>query len=344
LNRVQVRIAAAGAVVLSLVALAAGCGGGSGSTAGAATNGKVNLVAYSTPEASYAKLIPAFNKTDAGKGVTFTQSYGASGDQSRAVAAGQAADVVHFALEPDIARLVDAKLVSPNWNQNQYNGFVADTMVVFVVRKGNPKHITSWDDLTKPGVEVITPNPFTSGGARWNIMAAYGAQLKEGKTPAQAQQYLSDLFHHVPVQDDKASAALQTFTGGKGDVLLAYEQDALLAQESGADIQIVYPPQTIQIQTPIATTTKASSAATSFVKWMYTPQAQTILAQTGYRPVVSSVESAFTKAFPDAGNPTQFTIDDVDSGGWDDVMTKFFDPTNSVMQKIESSIGVSTSS
>ena len=191
---------------------------------------------------------------------------------------------------------------------------------------------------------MITPNPFTSGGARWNIMAAYGAQLKEGKTPAQAQQYLSDLFHHVPVQDDKASAALQTFTGGKGDVLLAYEQDALLAQESGADIQIVYPPQTIQIQTPIATTVKASSTAKSFVKWMYTPQAQTILAQTGYRPVVSSVESAFTKAFPDAGNPTQFTIDDVDSGGWDDVMTKFFDPTNSVMQKIESSIGVSTSS
>jgi sulfate transport system substrate-binding protein len=343
LNRVQVRIAAAGALALSLAALAAGCGGG-GSTAGAASPGKINLVAYSTPETSYAKLIPAFNQTTAGKGVTFTQSYGASGDQSRAVAAGQAADVVHFALEPDIARLVDAKLVSSDWNQNQYNGIVANTEVVFVVRKGNPKHITSWDDLVKPDVEVITPNPFTSGGARWNIMAAYGAELKEGKTPAQAQQYLTDLFHHVPVQDDKASAALQTFTGGKGDVLLAYEQDALLAQESGSDIQIVYPPQTIQIQTPIATTTKASSAAKAFVKWMYTDQAQTILAQTGYRPVVSSAESAFTKAFPDAGNPTLFTIDDVDSGGWDDVMTKFFDPTHSIMQKIEESIGVSTSS
>jgi sulfate transport system substrate-binding protein len=344
LNRVQVRIAAAGAVALSLAALAAGCGGSGGSTAGAASPGKINLVAYSTPEASYAKLIPAFNKTSEGKGVTFTQSYGASGDQSRAVAAGQAADVVHFALEPDIARLVDAKLVSPNWDQNQYNGIVADTEVVFVVRKGNPKHITNWDDLVKPGVQVITPNPFTSGGARWNIMAAYGAELKEGKTPAQAEQYLNTLFHNVPVQDDKASAALQTFTGGKGDVLLAYEQDALLAQQSGADIQIVYPPQTIQIQTPIATTVHASSAAKAFVKWMYTDQAQTILAQTGYRPVVSKDESAFTKAFPNAGNPTLFTIDDVDSGGWDDVMTKFFDPTHSIMQKIESSIGVSTSS
>src|SRR4029078_1625150 len=132
--------------------------------------------------------------------------------------------------------------------------------------------------------------------------------------------------------------ATQTFSSGTCDVLLAYEQDALLAEQSGADIQIVYPPQTIQIQTPIARTLEPSSAAKSFVKWMYTPQAQTILAQTGYRPVVSSVESAFTKAFPKGGNPTQFTIDDVDSGGWDDVMTKFFDPTNSVMQKIESSI------
>jgi sulfate/thiosulfate-binding protein len=337
-------MAAVGLAVISLVALAAACGGSGSSTAGAAAKQKINLVAYSTPETSYAKLIPAFNKTSAGKGVTFTQSFGASGDQSRAVAAGQAADVVHFALEPDITRLVDAKLVSPNWDQGQYKGIVANTMVVFVVRKGNPKHVTTWDDLVKPGIQVITPNPFTSGGARWNIMAAYGSELKEGKTPAQAQQYLSTLFHHVPVQDDKASAALQTFTGGKGDVLLAYEQDALLAQESGAPIQIVYPPQTIEIQTPIATTVKASNAAKSFVKWLYTPAAQTILAQTGYRPVLASAESAFTKAFPTAQSPTEFTITDVDSGGWNDVMTKFFDPTKSVMQKIESSIGVSTSS
>ena len=317
---------------------------GSGGSSGAATTKKINLVAYSTPQASYTKLIPAFQKTSAGKGVTFTQSYGASGDQSRAVAAGQAADVVHFALEPDIDRLVQAKLVSPNWDQGQYKGIVANTMVVFVVRKGNPKHITTWDDLVKKGIQVITPNPFTSGGARWNIMAAYGAELKEGKTPAQAQQYLSQLFHNVPVQDDKASAALQTFIGGKGDVLLAYEQDALLAQQSGDNIQIVYPPQTIEIQTPIATTVKAPPVAKKFVQWLYTPAAQSILAQTGYRPVVTSAESAFTKAWPNAQNPTEFTITDVDPGGWDDVSTKFFDPTNSIMQKIEASIGVSTAS
>jgi sulfate/thiosulfate transport system substrate-binding protein len=344
LNRVQVRIAAASVAALTLLSVASACGG-SGGSADAASRQKINLVAYSTPEAAYARLIPAFQKTAAGKGITFTQSYGSSGDQSRAVAAGQAADVVHLSLEPDIQRLVDAKIVSPNWDQNRYNGFVADTSVVFVVRKGNPKHVTTWDDLVKPGIQVITPNPFTSGGARWNIMAAYGAELKAGKTPAQAQQYLSALFHHVPVQDDKASAALQTFTGGKGDVLLAYEQDALLAQQSGAPIQIVYPPQTILIQTPIATTVQAPTAARAFVSWLYTPAAQTILAQSGYRPVLAGADSAFTQAFPSApAQVTTFSITDVDPGGWSDVMTRFFDPTDSILQKIESSVGVSTSS
>jgi sulfate/thiosulfate transport system substrate-binding protein len=324
--------------LLLLLAAAAGCAGGS-TAASAGGGGSIRLVAYSTPEASYAKLIPAFRGTPQGSGVSFSQSYGASGDQSRAVAAGQPADVVHFALEPDIQRLVDAKLVPASWNQNQYHGIVANTTVVFVVRDGNPKGIHTWDDLVKPGIQVITPNPFTSGGARWNVMAAYGAQLKEGKSPAQAKQYLSDLFHNVPVQDDKASAALQTFVGGKGDVLLAYEQDALLAQQAGENIQIVYPPQSILIQTPIAATTKSSAAGKAFVKWMYTPQAQTILGETGYRPVVASVAAKFADKYPPIGQ--QFTIDDL--GGWDTVMTDFFDPDHSVMQGIEQSIGVSTS-
>jgi len=333
ISKVPIMGLAAAAICL----VAAGCGGSS-SASGASGSKQVNLVAYSTPQPVYAKLIPAFQKTSAGQGTSFTQSYGSSGDQSRAVAAGQAADVVHFALEPDISRLVDAKLVSPNWDQNKYNGIVANSLIVFVVRPGNPKHITTWDDLTKPGVSVITPNPFTSGGARWNIMAAYGAQLKEGKTPAQADAYLNTLFHHVAVQDDKASAALQTFTGGKGDVLISYEQDALLAKQAGADIDIVYPPQTILVQTPLATTIKSSTAGKAFAKWLWTPQAQTIMAENGYRSVIPSVAAKFTTLYP---NPkTVFTIDDL--GGWDNAMTKFFDPTNSIMQKIESGIGVST--
>lgn len=329
------QVLALGLAAVALSVLAAACGS---SSSAAGNKDKVNLVAYSTPEPVYAKLIPAFQKTSAGKGVSFTQSYGSSGDQSRAVAAGQPADVVHFALAPDIDRLVESKLVSSNWDQNQYKGIVANSLIVFVVRPGNPKHITTWDDLTKPGVSVITPNPFTSGGARWNIMAAYGAQLKEGKTPAQAEAYLNTLFHHVAVQDDKASAALQTFTGGKGDVLLSYEQDALLAKQSGANINIVYPPQTILVQTPLATTVDSSAAGKAFAKWLWTPPAQTIMAENGYRSVLPSVAANFTTLYPTP--KTVFTIDDL--GGWDNAMTKFFDPTNSVMQKIESGIGVST--
>ena len=328
---------AIGAALLVASIAAAGCGGSS-SANGAATT-KINLVAYSTPETSYKELIPAFAKTAAGDGSQFTQSYGASGDQSKAVEAGQAADVVHFSLEPDMKRLVDAGKVAASWDQGAPHGIVADTEVVFAVRKGNPKNIHTWDDLVKPGVEVITPNPFSSGGARWNIMAAYGAEINEGKTPDQAKAYLSDLFHNVPVQDDKASASLTTFTGGKGDVLLAYEQDALAAQAAGEDLDIVYPPQTILIQTPIAVTKGAPPIAKKFVDWMFTPQAQNILAETGYRSVLPSVEAKYASKYPDTSQT--FTIDDV--GGWDQVMADFFDPEHSVMQQIESSLGVSTS-
>jgi sulfate transport system substrate-binding protein len=336
LNSVKLSISAAAAVLLTVVA--AGCGSGSSNASGATGGGTVNLVAYSTPQASYTKLIPAFQQTPQGKGVNFTQSYGASGTQSKAVAAGQKADVVHFALAPDMTRLVP-KQVAASWDAGPYHGIVANTQVVFVVRAGNPKHITTWDDLVKPGVQVITPNPFTSGGARWNVMAAYGSQIQEGKSPAQAQAYLETLFHNVPVQDDKASAAMDTFTGGKGDVLLAYEQDALLAKASGANIDIVYPPTTILIQTPLAATTTASAAGKAFAKWMWSTQAQTILGQTGYRPVVPAVAAKFTSKYPTTSKT--FTIDSL--GGWDSVMTKFFDPTNSIMLKIEQSLGVSTS-
>ena len=224
----------AGVAVAAFASLVA-CGGGSGST--------VALVAYSTPREAYAELIPAFQKTDAGAGVTFDESYGSSGEQSRGVEAGLPADVVEFSLEPDMTRLVDAGLVAADWNQNEYDGFVTKSVVVLVVRKGNPKGITGWADLTKPDVEVIEPNPFTSGGAKWNIMAAYGAQLKQGKSEDEAKAYLKDLFDHVPVQDKSAREALQTFIGGKGDVLLSYENEAIAAQQAGEDVEYVVPPR-----------------------------------------------------------------------------------------------------
>src|SRR5436190_9276325 len=171
------------ALVAALVAAASGCGSSSGSSGG---SNNLALVAYSTPKEAYAALIPSFQKTPAGKGVTFSQSYGASGDQSRAVASGLPADVVAFSLAPDANKLVDKGLVAKGWDSGPSKGNVTDSVVVLAVRKGNPKHIRTWDDLIKPGVQVITPNPFTSGGARWNVTAAYGAQLPQGRTPAQA--------------------------------------------------------------------------------------------------------------------------------------------------------------
>src|SRR3954469_9869060 len=210
MRKTMSRLIATVALIAALAAVVAGCGGSSSASDG----NKINLVAYSTPKEAYEALIPAFNKTTEGKGVEFNQSYGPSGDQSRAVDGGLPADVVEFSLESDVTRLVDSGLVEDNWNANQYKGMVTDSVVVLAVRKGNPKGIKTWDDLIKPGVQVITPNPFTSGGARWNIMAAYGAR---------GEAYLEELFKHVAVQDKSARDSMQTFLGGKGDALLAYE-------------------------------------------------------------------------------------------------------------------------
>ena len=323
-----------GALLLGAVAVAAvsalnACGGGGSSIA---------LVAYSTPREAYAELIPAFQKTAAGADVKFSESYGSSGEQSRGVEAGLPADVVEFSLTPDMTRLVEAGLVDKTWDQNQYKGFVTKSVVVLVVRKGNPKAIATWADLTKPGVEVIEPNPFTSGGAKWNIMAAYGAQLQQGKTEAQARSYLADLFKNVPVQDKSAREALQTFIGGKGDVLLSYENEAIAAQQAGEAVDYVVPAETILIENPLAVTIDASSSAPAkaFYDYLYTPEAQTIFVSKGYRPVVEGVSGA--DKFP---TPAKlFTIGDL--GGWDTANKDFFAPSGSVMADIEQGLGIST--
>jgi sulfate transport system substrate-binding protein len=333
------------AAAVALVALvAAGCGGASDTKDGSSSSGggeKLSLVAYSTPQVVYDELQPKFAATGAGEGTSFSSSYGASGDQSRAVESGLPADVVAFSLAPDITRLVKANLVSSDWTSEPHKGMVTDSVTTFVVRKGNPKNIHTWADLLKPGVQVLTPNPFTSGGARWNIMAAYGAQLKQGKTPDQALAYLKELFtKHVPVQDKSARDALQTFTGGKGDVLLSYENEAITAQQKGEKVDYVTPDQTILIENPVAVTTKAKPEAKKFLDYLWSPAAQTIFAKHGYRPVVPSVAKKFTSQFPKP--KTLFTIDEL--GGWDKVMTDFFDPENGSVAKIEEAAGVSTAS
>jgi len=293
------------------------------------------LVAYSTPKEAFAKVIPAFQATLAGRGINFTQSYGPSGDQAQAIVAGLPADVVDLSLEPDLQTLVEAGLVDKSWNQNAYHGIVTRSVVVFVVRQGNPKHIKDWSDLVRQGVEVLTPNPCTSGGARWNVMAAYGAQLRAGKKPAQATAYLNTLFHHVSVQDKSARDALNTFLSGKGDVLLTYENEAKLALAKGQAAYYVIPKATIRIENPVAVlkTSKNKTAAQAFVKFLYTPAAQKLFAQSGYRPVSPGVIKLFS--FP--VRPWLFTIGYV--GGWDKVEKQFFDPNNGVMAKIERGLG-----
>jgi sulfate transport system substrate-binding protein len=322
------------ALPLTLLALVLALG--PAAPAGAQGGGTVNLVAYSTPKPAYTVLSADFAKTAAGSGATVSPSFGPSGTQATAVVDGLSADVVNFSLEPDMAKLVKAGLVSSSWDDTPTKGMVTDSIVSFVVRPGNPKHIATWADLVKPGVQVVTPNVFSSGSAKWNIMAAYGAEIEQGKTAAQAQAYLTQLLHHAVAQPSSASAALQTFLAGQGDVLVDYEDDALYAKSKGEPVNIVTPPQTILIQNPIAVTKTAGPAAKAYLAYLLSPAGQTVWAQEGYRPVLASVAAKFHFPKP----KTLFTIDQL--GGWTSVNTKFFDPQTGVVAKDEQALGVST--
>ena len=254
------------------------------------------------------------------------------------VAAGLPADVVALSLEPDVTRLVDAGLVDEGWSADEHGGMVTDSIVVFAVRKGNPKSIRTWDDLTKEGVEVITPNPFTSGGAQWNVMAGYGAQLERGRSRQEAQDYLRRLFRNVSVQDKSAREALQTFVGGKGDVLIAYENESILAQRKGEELDYVVPDETILIENPIAVVGEGegdNEAAQAIVDFVRTPAAQRVFGKAGYRPVLEEVLAEFDYPTP----PKLFTIADL--GGWKSVKERFFDVEDGIMADIQRELGQS---
>ena len=323
--------------LLSLSALvAAGCGGasdasGGGSAPSSSGKTKLSLVAYSTPEVVYDQIIPDFQKTSDGKDVGFATSFGASGEQSRAVEAGLKADVVSFSTEPDMQRLVDAGLVGSDWKSaTPSHGLVTTSLVSFIVRKGNPKHIKTWDDLLKPGVEVITPNPFTSGAAKWNLLGAYAHG---------GIDYVSKLIKdHVKVQPKSGRDALQAFTEGQGDVLLSYEYEATTAQKKGEDVDYVLPPDTVKIDIDIATTKDAPPAAKTFLDYVLSAPAQQRFADWGYRPVDASVLAKNKSKFPDP--PTVKTIDDL--GGWDKVDKDLFDENTGSIAKVEEDAGVST--
>ena len=339
--------------ILPLLATAglafAGCGGASDSTDGEPSasgssgggGAELSLVAYSTPEVVYEKLIPGFQATPEGEGVTFKTSYGASGDQSRAVEAGLTADVVALSLEPDITRLVEADMLASDWKSQPNKGIASNSVVVFMVRKGNPKNIQTWEDLLEPDVEVLNPNPFQSGGAKWNILAAYGANGALDGDPEAGLEYVRKLItEHIKVQDESARDSLATFTGGQGDVLLGYENEAILAQDNGEDIEYVIPEDTLLIETPIAPTTTSEypEQAQAFVDYVWSDEGQKFFAEEGYRPVVKSVFDEYADTFPVPGG--LFTVDEI--GGWETLNTDLFNDETGSIAEIERSIGVST--
>ena len=323
---------------------------GLGATAAHASGQTVNVVGYSIVRNAFTALETAFKATPAGANVTFTNSFGASGTQATNVVNGQPADVVNLSLEPDVTTIAKAGLIDNNWKTQsvryaQVNpaytgarqqtvyptpGIVTDSIVVLVVRPGNPKNIKDWSDLVKPGVTVVNPDPRSSGSAKWNLLAAYSAQLSAGKTSAKAQDFLGTLISHITVQPTSGSLALASFIAGNGDVLLSYEDDALSAIAAGKAIQIVTPPTSFLIENPLALTKtgETNQAAKDFYSFLYSTAGQTIWAQQGYRPVLKSVANSGNSSFPKFKSAKSlYTINTLNKKGWSVVDSQFFSST-----------------
>ncbi len=283
-------------------------------------------VSYDPTRELYADLNAAFArqyKVRTGDNVTVKQSHGGSGKQARSVIDGLQADVVTLALAYDIDAISERGLIAHNWQQRQeHRSTPYASTIVFLVRKGNPKGIRDWADLAKPGVAVITPNPKTSGGARWNYLAAWGYALRQpGATEASARAWLAKLFKNVPVLDSGARGATTTFTErGIGDVLIAWENEALLAvKELGnGKFEIVAPSVSILAEPPVAVVDKVvdkrgtRAVAEAYLKYLYSAEGQHIAAKHYYRPVVEPYAKQYAAQFPAI---KLFTIDEI-AGGW----------------------------
>jgi sulfate/thiosulfate-binding protein len=337
LTRRGAALTAAG--LATLLAGTAGCS--TGGSAASTTKKSVAIVAYSVPKTAYDALEKAFQATSAGSNVTFDASYGASGDQSRAVSNGQRADYVAFSLAPDLTRLTP-DLVSKDWNSGPTKGLVSDSVVVIVVRKGNPQHIHGWDDLLRPGVKIVTPDPGSSGSAKWNALAAYAHGLANGGSAAAAQDYLRSFAGHVVAKPASGSKATQTFLSGTGDALISYENEAIGARQKDQSLDYVVPKDTVLIENPAAVTTKAGPAAKAFLDFVESAAGQQVFAAKGYRPVLSSVKAgtvagANNPAEPFPAIPTLVTVGQL--GGWSAVNTKFFDKTDGLVTRLFKNAG-----
>lgn len=316
-------------ITAGAVAIAA-CSGGASDTVGGQSNdasgGKIKLYAYAVPKPGFDKAVSAFNATDQGKGVALEPAYGPSGEQSRKVADGAEADLVNFSVEPDITRLVDKGKVDTNWNADANKGIPFGSVVVIVVRKGNPKNIRTWDDLLKPGVNVVTPNPFSSGSAKWNLLAPYAAKSDGGRNPQAGLDYLDKLIkEHIKVQPKSGSEATETFLQGTGDVLLSYENEAITIERKNAAVEHFVPGVTFKIENPVAVVKNARNLAkaVAFRDFLYTKEGQKAWAEAGFRPVDPQVAAEFAKDFP---QPAEKLWAISDFGGWKKVDSELFAP------------------
>lgn len=325
------------AALATTVSVVAACGGGPSDVPGGSgpsdAHTNLTLIAYAVPEPGWSMVVPAFNATQEGSDVQITTSYGASADQSRAVADGKPADLVNFSVEPDITRLVGAGMVSGDWDAGVTKGVPFGSVVTLVVRKGNPKNISGWDDLLQPGLEVISPSPLSSGSAKWNLLAPYAAKSDGGKNSQAGLDFVGKLVgDHVRLRPGSGREATDVFLQGSGDVLISYESEAITTERQGKSVEHVTPPQTIKIESPLAVV--ASSAhldtATAFKNFQYTPDAQMVWAQAGFRPVDPAVAAEFAVDFP---VPQElWTIADL--GGWDIVDPQLFDKDSGTITKI----------
>lgn len=323
----QTLFSAAGALALAAAVAACGTKSEASQGGGEHTVRTLTLGAYTTPRELYGqKVLPAFAKLwkeKTGQDVRFEESYVGSGAQARAIVAGFEADVAALSLEPDIEQIVKGKLITHDWKSGPNGGMISRSVVVIGLRAGNPKGIRDWDDLAKPGVQVLTPNPKTSGGAMWNIAALYGAALRGGTRAAAgdsaaAESLLRAVLRNVRIMDKGARESMLTFESGVGDAIITYENEVLVARKAGKKMDYAIPSSTILIENPIAVVDVYAAKhgsrdlADAFVRFLATPESQRLLAEYGLRAVDRDVAQEVAAAYPEVKG--LFTIRDL--GGW----------------------------
>jgi sulfate transport system substrate-binding protein len=308
--------------------------------ASARTGGtRLSLVASSSPPNAFSALISGFRGTSGGAAVSIGHAYGSSPKLLQSLTGGRAADVVSLGDSADMDQLASAGVISQSWAAGRYHGTYADSVVTFVVRKGNPQGVKTWRDIAQPNIEVILPNPFYADWGPWDVAAAYGAQRVLGKTDAQAIDYLTSLFRNVGVQDPTDAQAVKTFLGGEGDVLLAPESEAIALKRAGKADYVV-PDETLLMEMPAAVTAKSAhpAQAAAFLSYLTSAPAQQALTRLGLRPVMSGI--AAKGAFPHPAH--LFPIGRI--GGWAAAQKRLFDPTSGAVATIEAGLGIATGS